>query len=68
MNDYVSGKYSFAYCPISSANCSALPDEGALADERDGEFSGLGAYNASDGEIFFYGRNGTVAWMFKGTK
>ncbi|MGO3295394.1 MAG: hypothetical protein ACTILN_06955 [Marinobacter sp.] len=49
-------------------NCSALPNEDALASDRNGEFSGLGRYDRSRSEIYFYSRNGTVAKMFIGTK
>jgi hypothetical protein len=51
-----------------ASTCSPLPGENATANDRNGDFSGLGTYDASGGEVLFYARNGTVAWMFKGTR
>jgi len=48
--------------------CANDPDEDALGKDRDGEFSGLGTYNASEGELLFYARNKVVAWKFLGTR
>tara|TARA_R110002096_G_scaffold429184_1_gene641798 strand:- start:942 stop:1727 length:786 start_codon:yes stop_codon:yes gene_type:complete len=48
--------------------CAEDPDEQALPDDRNGEFSGLGFLSPSGDEIIFYSRNGKVAWMFKGTR
>lgn len=53
-----------------ASNCPPLPAEGedATAMARNGEFTGLGTYDPSGGELLFYAHNGTVAWMFKGTR
>lgn len=51
-----------------AANCSSVPDEGASETDRNGNFSGLGAYKHSDGEMYFFSHNGTVPWMFIGKK
>jgi hypothetical protein len=51
-----------------ASTCSPLLAEGAEAMDRDGEFTGLGTYDPSGGELLFFARNGTVAWMFKGKR
>lgn len=52
----------------TAENCPADSDEDASADDRNGEFSGLGFLSPSGDEAIFYSRNGTVGWMFKGSR
>lgn len=51
-----------------ASNCLAAPGEEATADDRNGEYTGLGTYDSSGNEVIFYSRNGTVAMFFKGVK
>lgn len=51
-----------------ASSCPPLPEENATESVRNGDFSGLGTYDPSVGEVLFYARNGTVAWMFKGKR
>lgn len=51
-----------------ASNCPAAPNEGATADDRNGEYTGLGTYDSSGNEVIFYSRNGSVAMFFKGVK
>lgn len=51
-----------------ASNCGPLSAEGATENDRNGKFTGLGTYDPSVGEVLFYARNGTVAWMFKGKR
>jgi len=51
-----------------ASNCLAAPGEEATADDRNGEYTGLGTYDSSGNEVIFYSRNGSVAMFFKGVK
>lgn len=50
----------------TAATCGDSGD--AVASERNGDYSGLGAYDPDLGELEFAGRNGQVAVFFIGTK
>jgi hypothetical protein len=60
-------QYNILDIEFTASNCGPIAGE-ATAAQRNGDFSGLGAYDQSLNEFQFGGTNGDVALVFVGTR
>lgn len=51
-----------------ATGCEPSPKEQTEESARNGDYTGLGTYIPSKGEILIYSQNGTVAWKFRGKR